>query len=71
MKELIQIADTYAENYVPMYRKVVRQAFLAGMTFDNMVSKKEVTPDMICKDFFTILDEEVIRVINKIKEGKV
>ena len=53
------IADTYAENYVPMFRKAVRQAFLAGITFDNMISKGDITKDMICKDFFRILDEEM------------
>lgn len=70
MKEILEIANVYAEGYVPMFRKAVRQAFLAGITFGSMMSKGDITKDMICGEFFVILDNEVKKLEDKIKQGK-
>lgn len=65
--EIKACADTYSENYVPMYRKVARAAFMAGMVFDHMLKKGDITQDMICADFFRILDDGVFKAMEEDK----
>lgn len=65
--EVKACADAYSENYVPMYKKVARAAFMAGMVFDHMLKKGDITQDMICADFFRILDDEVFKAMEEDK----
>ena len=44
-----------------------RAAFMAGMVFDHMLKKGDITQDMICADFFRILDDEVFKAMEEDK----
>ena len=65
--EVKACVDAYSENYVPMYKKVARAAFMAGMVFDHMLKEGDITQDMICADFFRILDDEVFKAMEEDK----
>lgn len=65
--EVNACADAYSENYLPMYKKVARAAFMAGMVLDHMLKKGYITHDMICADFFRILDDEVFKAMEEEK----
>jgi hypothetical protein len=60
-KELMECAEAYSENYVPMFRKAVKAAFMAGMVFDNMLKEGDVTKEMICPTFFRIIDDAIYK----------
>lgn len=43
VEQLEKAADEYCEKYVPMYRKVVRNAFMEAVLWAQKVNDKKIT----------------------------
>lgn len=63
VKDLVAVAETYANIYEPRYRTIAKNAFLDGMTFTAFVKDEQLTPEQITEELCRRVREASEQVI--------
>lgn len=65
-RDLVEIAEKYANIYEPRYRSAAKAAFLDGMTFVTLVNNKTLTPEQITEELCRRIRETTAQITSEV-----